>query len=245
MPVKEREKHIIIAQSGNICAFPECDQTLVIEQNGSRSAIVGAAAHIKGENPGAARYDENVTDEERNSSDNLIFLCQNHHKIIDDQPTIYTVEVLMKMKNDHKKWVIENTRKSLPEITFAELEVVTKYLLSNSPTDDNIEIICPREKIKKNQLSAEVENEIISGMVRISLVKDYINQSIDPEFGERLKQGFVDKYNRLTKEENIRGDDLFDSLLSFALNGSRDFRRRAASLVILVYFFEQCDIFEK
>lgn len=245
MPPNTREKHIVIAQSGNICAFPGCDQTLVVEEEGSRSAVIGVFAHIRGENQGAARYDKDMTDEERNSSDNLIFLCQNHHKIIDDQPTIYTVDELMKMKKDHKKWVIESTRKSLSEITFAELEVVTKYLLSNSPTDNSIEVIPPREKIKKNQLSVEVENEIISGMARMSLVRDYLNQSIDPEFGERLKQGFVDKYNKLTREENIKGDELFDSLLSFASNGSTDFKRRAASLVILVYFFEQCDIFEK
>lgn len=245
MSVSAREKNIVIAQSGNICAFPECNQVLVVEEDGSRSAIVGAVAHIKGENLGAARYDENMSDDARNSSDNLIFLCQNHHKIVDDQPTVYTIEGLLEMKEFHKKWVIENTRKYLSDVTFAELEVVTKYLLSNAPTDNSIEIICPREKIKKNQLTAEVENEIISGMSRMKLVKDYINQSIDSEFGERLKQGFVDEYNRLTNEENLKGDKLFDSLLGFASNGNVDFKIKAAGLVILVYFFEQCDIFEK
>lgn len=245
MSASAREKSIIIAQSGNICAFPECNQMLVIEEKSSRSAIVGVAAHIKGENQGAARYDKNMTDDERNSSDNLIFLCQNHHKIIDDQPIIYTVEGLLEMKDVHKKWVIEKTRKSLPSVTFVELEIVTKYLLSNAPTDINIEIITPKEKIKKNQLTMEVENEIISGLSRVKLIKDYINQSIDSEFGEKLKQGFIDEYNRLTEKENLKGDRLFESLLGFASNGNTDFKRRAASLVVLVYFFEQCDIFEK
>ncbi len=244
MPVSPREKMILAFQSGNICAFPECNQSLVVENNGSDGSIVGEAAHIKGENPTAARYDENMTDGERNHPDNLIYLCRIHHKIIDDQENLYTVDKLLKMKDDHKKWVIENTRKSLIDVTFAELEVITKYLLSAVPTVDSIEIICPREKIKRNKLSKEIEGQIISGMARVSLVRDYINKSIDSEFGERLKQGFIDEYIRLTKE-GLREDALFDALLYFASNGSRDFKNRAAALVILVYFFEQCDIFEK
>jgi hypothetical protein len=155
------------------------------------------------------------------------------------------VDVLMEMKKEHRLWVCEQTRKALPNITFAELEVITKYLVANAPKDDNIKIITPKEKIIKNQLGGATENQIISGLSRANLVRDYINQSIDSEFGERLKEGFIFEYKRLISKENLKGDELFDTLLNFASNSSSDFKKKAAALAVLTYFFEKCDIFEK
>ncbi len=40
-----------------------------------------------------------MSDDQRNSFDNLLLLCPNHHKLIDDlEPDRHTVEVLEEMK---------------------------------------------------------------------------------------------------------------------------------------------------
>jgi len=39
----------------------------------------------KREKPTAARYDAKMADKERNCHENLILLCGDHHKMIDDQ----------------------------------------------------------------------------------------------------------------------------------------------------------------
>jgi len=44
---------------------------------------IGEMAHIRGENPGSNRHDENQTAEQRNDYENLILLCPNHHTLID------------------------------------------------------------------------------------------------------------------------------------------------------------------
>lgn len=61
-------------------------------------------AHIRGEKPTAARYDANMTDEERDSVRNLIYLCTDHHTIIDKVEADWPVAALMALKEAHEAW---------------------------------------------------------------------------------------------------------------------------------------------
>lgn len=59
--------------------------------------------HIIWLNQWSARYGlENLDDDQVNSFENLIVMCWSHHKMIDDDPNIYTPEILRKMKLDHE-----------------------------------------------------------------------------------------------------------------------------------------------
>ena len=89
----------LFAVSGNLCAFPKCSTPLVDPQSGS---IVGEICHIKGDKSGAARYDSAQSNEQRQGFDNLILLCNVHHKIVDDDDTAYTVERMLQMKQQHE-----------------------------------------------------------------------------------------------------------------------------------------------
>jgi hypothetical protein len=87
----------LFARSGNRCAFSKCKAAIV-----DNSTLLGEVAHIKGLNPGSARYDPAQTSEERNAYSNLILLCANHHTVIDDDEGSYTVERLHSMKKAHE-----------------------------------------------------------------------------------------------------------------------------------------------
>lgn len=89
----------LFAVSGNVCAFPKCKIPLVDESSGK---VTGKICHIKGRNPGAKRYDNDQTDEERHSFDNLILLCPIHHDVIDSDEIAYTVQRLHDMKAAHE-----------------------------------------------------------------------------------------------------------------------------------------------
>ncbi|MDP1760570.1 MAG: HNH endonuclease [Candidatus Woesebacteria bacterium] len=245
IPIKDIK--ILCMRSGNRCAFPDCG--IVLVQNSTlfdKESIIAEIAHISGEKQGSARYDPTMTDKERNSYHNLILICNNHHQLIDDQPNSQTVANLHQMKLNHENWIIESTRKEIINVTFVELEIVTKYLMSNqTPTTDNYTLIPPKDKIRKNGLSNNCEKLITMGMTQVKQVADFIERSPDIDFGERLKEGFVAKYKKLKNEENLIGDDLFNNLLEFASAGSNDFKQKAAGLAILVYLFEKCEVFEK
>jgi hypothetical protein len=89
----------LFALSSNRCAFPGCNTSLVDPNSGS---ILGEVCHIKGDKPTAARYDVNQSNAERHAFENLILLCNVHHKIVDDQKDAYTDEVLFELKQKHE-----------------------------------------------------------------------------------------------------------------------------------------------
>lgn len=95
--LSDRVKKELCAKSGNRCAFPGCPNNLY-----SSEASVGEICHIEGLNPGAARYNPVLSEEEVNGIDNLILLCPLHHNMIDQNPEYYTVDLLKKMKRQHE-----------------------------------------------------------------------------------------------------------------------------------------------
>ena len=139
----------------------------------------------------------------------------------------------------------DSLRSQLPEITFAELEVILTFLSTAAipVEDESITVVPPGKKIKKNDLSVEVGNLITMGMMQVKLVEDYLNRHPDVQFAARLSKGFVDKYEA-SRENGLMGDVLFYELLDFAANFSMDFKKRTAGLSVLVYFFEKCKVFE-
>ncbi|MBD3352910.1 MAG: hypothetical protein GF364_15620 [Candidatus Lokiarchaeota archaeon] len=245
IPIKDMK--ILCIRSGNRCAFPNCNTLLVKDKtNFDVESIVADMAHIKGEKPKAPRYDENMDVKDRNSYFNLILLCKTHHKIVDDQPNTYTVEKLHEMKTNHEKWIIDSTKKEVINVSFVELNTITKYLVSGqSNVIESYTIITPKDKINKNGLSDEVESLITMAMTRVNQVSDFIDKCPDIDFGKNLKQGFVHEYNKLKNEAGLIGDDLFYALLNFASGKSNDFKEKAAGLTVLVYLFEKCEVFEK
>lgn len=89
----------LFALSGNICAFPGC-QLPVVESAGT---ITGEICHIKASSKGGPRFDPLQSENERHDFANLILLCGRHHKVIDDQPDIYTADTLQQMKSIHEE----------------------------------------------------------------------------------------------------------------------------------------------
>lgn len=247
MSVPLKDQKIIYIRSGNRCAITECRRILVLEKTEKdKESIIGEVAHIQGESPGSARYNHSMSNDERNSCDNLIFLCPACHKQIDDQPNTFTVDKLNGIKKSHDEWVINSTKQAIVNITFKELREITQHLLSNQiDLDTSYTLITPKDKIKKNNLSNQTESLITMGMTQVKRVRDFIGANPDIEFGERLKQGFVIEYERLKNQEKLRGDELFNRLLDFASGSSNEFKIRAGGLAVLTYLFEKCEVFEK
>jgi hypothetical protein len=241
--ISQSDIKILWGKSGNKCA--KCRTDLIQEEKEDNKYHIGEMAHIKGENPTSARYDPSMTDDERNGYNNLILLCRNCHLRIDKNCEEFTVEKLVQIKKDHEKWVAESLKKHMPNVTFAELEVIIKHLIATSPLENEnyLTIVPLKEKMRKNKLSQEVENDITIGMLKVKQVKDYLNRNPDIQFAERLRAGFINKYREL-KYKGVEGDALFYALRDFASNSSPDFKYITAGLSVLTYFFELCEVFE-
>lgn len=241
---------MVIQQSGNHCAIPTCRKPLLKEGTATDDpANIGKLAHIKGEKPGAARYDSDMTDEERNHHSNLIYVCANCHDMIDKQERKYTVEVLQEIKKKHDKWRRISLEKRIVEVGFYELDQVTRHIAASPIDSDDFkpikESIPLKEKMGRNELTDKVLPDMQIGLLKAKEVGDYVDEvaTADSQFPKRLKGGFVDQYSKLHLE-GLRGDSLFNALADFANSGNYDLKSQAAGIAVLVYLFEKCEVFE-
>jgi len=210
----------------------------------------GKAAHIQGENPGSARHNPDMTAEERNGIGNLMFVCQDHHDIIDnlENTCLYPKDRLQQWKFEHKAKVRAGVDAALANISFAELALATEWVRALPPprAGDDLSVIPPAEKITRNDLSPESAHIIAGALANVQLVGRFVEeQSLDdPDFPERLKSGFLAEYHRL-RQTGVRSDGLFELMCAFSQRGMRKQSQKSAGLAVLVYLFEKCDVFEK
>jgi hypothetical protein len=99
------------AKSGNKCSI--CKTELFSNKEGKENLNIGEECHIissKKKGPrhktGLANYDE---------YDNLILLCRNHHKEIDELTDTYSEELIRYIKQSHENWVNSTLNNSLKE----------------------------------------------------------------------------------------------------------------------------------
>lgn len=95
----ERIKRLVAARVGNLCSNPACRAlTSGPTLTPDKSLNLGVAAHITAASPGGPRYDPTMPPEERRSSENAIWLCQNCAKLIDNDVTKYSEVMLREWK---------------------------------------------------------------------------------------------------------------------------------------------------
>jgi hypothetical protein len=80
---------------GLLCSNPDCRaHTTGPQSDPSKVIDVGVAAHITAASPGGPRFDLNLSDKERASAKNGIWLCQNCAKLIDSDVAQFSALVL-------------------------------------------------------------------------------------------------------------------------------------------------------
>lgn len=107
----DKQLKTLVALTGNLCEYRGCDTKLVTDND----IFLGEIAHIAALNPGFARYDENMTDAQRNDNTNLMVLCRNHHALIDKDVANHPTRLLIEMKTEHEKKVKDQGEEYSPD----------------------------------------------------------------------------------------------------------------------------------
>lgn len=109
------------------CAMPECRRPLVEDISETDDpTLVGENCHIVAESGGGPRSDETMSLADRNRYANLILLCSIHHKIIDDNETVWPIEKLQSIKISHEGWVEQSL--GLDRIKLREDIIYSDYI---------------------------------------------------------------------------------------------------------------------
>lgn len=97
----EKTKRLLANRVGHACANPGCRAATSGPQKEVSGAInLGVAAHITAAAPEGPRFDPELTVDERSSSGNGIWLCQNCAKLIDSDLERFSAPILRKWKAD-------------------------------------------------------------------------------------------------------------------------------------------------
>src|SRR5258707_12663081 len=102
---KYAEKTIkrLFGLSNNLCAFPDCtNQIIAGETPYSDDEVIGYISHIYAAADNGPRGKPGLTDEEKNSFENLILLCGFHHPIVDKHLDNVPVSYLYWMRDNLK-----------------------------------------------------------------------------------------------------------------------------------------------
>ena len=102
----DKTKQTLANRAGQVCSNPDCrTPTSGPHSDESKAVNLGEAAHIKAARTNQARYDPNMTDEDRRSISNGIWLCRECARKIDLDEAQYPAELLMKWKETHENWI--------------------------------------------------------------------------------------------------------------------------------------------
>ncbi len=98
-PFSSKTKMTIAQRAGYLCSHPECGMaTIGPAEDDNRVVNGGSACHIIAASENGPRGDSSMTHAERTHSNNGIWMCRTHGKLIDDDLVLYTADLLRAWK---------------------------------------------------------------------------------------------------------------------------------------------------
>lgn len=98
---------MLCGKAAGMCEFEGCGKRLFYD-GASRSEFNNAyVAHIVASSQNGPRGDKILSPQLSDKLENLMLMCGDHHKLIDANEDVYTVEVLKEMKHKHEKKIEE------------------------------------------------------------------------------------------------------------------------------------------
>ena len=199
MGISSKTRKNLWAKSGNRCSI--CKIELFSEQKNEDDLNIGEECHIISSKPNGPRHKANLDDYD--TYDNLILLCRNHHKEIDELTDDYTEERLRYMKLNHENWVKIALNNSINNAKMPKPRFLTRITSGK----ELLNIISDSHGYRTDY--DEVENEenakYIGGILQE--LTDYGDISGMIEVSEKVKMGL--QLNKLLKDIENKGYYLF------------------------------------
>lgn len=192
--IADPKKLILMGLCGGKCEFRGCEKSIVQDILTGEKSNFSNYAHIVASSANGPRGDRVLSSKLSNDENNIMVLCRDHHKEIDDFPEKYTVNILKDMKREHEEYI-----KDLMNITKESSVIGVKYTanISNKVTKIN------DEDIRK---CAFRQNKYCKGeIINLSDSKaDERNNSKFYEFErDNIKNNFFQSIKPLLKKEKV------------------------------------------
>lgn len=192
--IADSKKLILMGLCGGKCEFRGCEKSIVQDMLTGEKSNFSNYAHIVASSENGPRGDKVLSSELSNDENNIMVLCRDHHKEIDDFPEKYTVNILKDMKREHEAYI-----QDLMSIHKEASVIGVKYTANISDRVTKIN----DEDIRK---CAFRQNKYCKGqIINLSDSKaDERNNSKFYEFeSENMKTNFLQSIKPLLKKEKV------------------------------------------
>lgn len=190
--IPERIKLILMGKSGGKCEFRGCNKIISEETLTGKSGIYSNFAHIIADRVNGPRGDKVLSPKLAKEESNIIVLCFEHHKLIDENEKEYTVQLLNEMKEEHENYIEE-----LMKIPKDNNVIAVKY---SSSISDRIPII-PDEEIRNSVKKQKmyIEGKIID--LNGNTYDEKNNESFFKLEADNLKACFLENVKPIQKRD--------------------------------------------
>lgn len=192
--IADTKKLILMGLCGGKCEFRGCEKSIVQDILTGEKSNFSNYAHIVASSENGPRGDKVLSTKLSNDENNIMVLCRDHHKEIDDFPEKYTVNILKDMKREHEAYI-----KDLMNITKESSVIGVKYTANISDRVTKIN----DEDIRK---CAFRQNKYCKGEI-INLSDNKADERNDSKFYEferdNIKNNFFQCIKPLLKKEKV------------------------------------------
>lgn len=157
--VPSLDRLLLFVRAGGQCEFDGCRRYLLAHPVTLSEGNFAEVAHIVAFRPAGPRGQSKSRPKNIHRVDNLMLLCPQCHKLIDDHPENYTKHTLVEYKKRHEKWIRQVT--SLAPERRTSLVIVKSPIGTQTisiPFDHMLEAVAPRFPISREGLEIDLTN---------------------------------------------------------------------------------------
>ena len=112
-------KTLLASRVGYKCSNPDCRKTTIgPHEEKNKKISIGVAAHTTAAAENGPRYNPSLTEEERKSYENGIWLCNSCSRLIDSDCLMYTVSLLQTWKSTAEQLTLAEMQTNSPSKIF-------------------------------------------------------------------------------------------------------------------------------
>lgn len=199
----KRTVYKLIARAGGRCQFDGCNKYLFRDDLTKEEFNMSNVAHIIPSSPNGPRGTGDLTPDV-NDIDNLMLMCYDHHKMIDNDEDTYTIDVLREMKSKQEA-LVEIT---LDSINYPE----TKIIYFKSKTKNEVDV-----NMDPKQFNEAICNEKMKcggAILTIPIIskKDYKSK----EYWQETTDSIKDEINECIVKGYQRNSEMIVSIFPIA-----------------------------
>lgn len=191
----EKTKMMLCAASAGRCEFEGCNKYLFEEESTCELLNISEVAHNIASSPDGPRGNAELSHDLSNDIENLLLLCREHHKLVDDKPAIYTVQKLREMKIKHEREIHR-----LCDLMYYPKCIVVRL---QSSIKGKTPVIINQKEVNRVVAKNFRPQEKYGPLIEVEVTQEYSSKDFWYEANKKIKNEYIRKILPLLENKDI------------------------------------------